>query len=175
MMISLGSTIARKSSCKVGRPSQRNATICAAVQDPLLLRVARGEEAERTPVWLMRQAGRYMADFRKFSAVSHSERDQKLPVLQWSSMGVEFDVVKGTGPVIADPIKHTDDLSRLIPLDDPASSLPFVGETLRTLRGEVDNQATVLGFIGTPWTLAAYAIEGKADRHCTKTKRNDDE
>lgn len=52
----------------------------------------------------------------------------------------------------------------LQPLGDPDQKLPFVGETLKTLRQEVGNETTVLGFIGAPWTLAAYAIEGKADR-----------
>ena len=163
---------------------------------PLLLRTARGERVERTPVWLMRQAGRYMADFRKFSdKIPFRERSEtssiavELSLQPWNAfqpdgvimfsdiltplpaMGIEFDVVKGTGPVISDPIRHTDDLSRLIALDDPSSRLPFVAETLKALREEVGDKATVLGFIGTPWTLAAYAIEGKADRHCTKTKQ----
>lgn len=177
--------------------SPRCRVLCSAsASDPLLLRTARGERVERTPVWLMRQAGRYMADFRKFSdKIPFRERSEtssiavELSLQPWNAfqpdgvimfsdiltplpaMGIEFDVVKGTGPVISNPIRHTDDLSRLITLDDPASSLPFVAETLKALRAEVDNKATVLGFIGTPWTLAAYAIEGKADRHCTKTKQ----
>lgn len=59
----------------------------------------------------------------------------------------------------------------LRPMDDPLSSLPFVHETLSTLRSEIDGSgATLLGFIGTPWTLAAYSIEGKADRNCRRTK-----
>ena len=176
--------------------SRRHVRTHASSSDPLLLRVARGEQCERTPVWLMRQAGRYMADFRKFSdTIPFRERSEtssiavELSLQPWKSfqpdgvimfsdiltplpaMGVEFDVIKGTGPVISNPIKHTDDLGRLIPLDDPTQSLPFVSETLKALREEVGGQATVLGFIGTPWTLAAYSIEGKADRHCTKTKR----
>ncbi len=52
----------------------------------------------------------------------------------------------------------------LTPMDDPAGKLGFVADTLGALRQEVGNATTVLGFIGTPWTLAAYAIEGKADR-----------
>ena len=169
---------------------------CRASADPLLLRTARGERVERTPVWLMRQAGRYMADFRKFSdKIPFRERSEtasiavELSLQPWNAfqpdgvimfsdiltplpaMGIEFDVVKGTGPVIGDPIRHTDDLSRLVKLEDPTVKLPFVAETLKALRAEVDNKATVLGFIGTPWTLAAYAIEGKVDRHCTKTKQ----
>lgn len=55
-------------------------------------------------------------------------------------------------------------------MDDPTSTLPFVAETLSALRKEIDGQATLLGFVGTPWTLAAYAMEGKADKHLLKTK-----
>ena len=59
----------------------------------------------------------------------------------------------------------------LAPMDDPTASLPFVGETLRTLRAELaGSPATLLGFVGTPWTLAAYSVEGKAERNCRKTK-----
>lgn len=52
----------------------------------------------------------------------------------------------------------------LDPLTDPETKLPFVGQILSALRQEVGNQSTVLGFIGAPWTLAAYSIEGKADK-----------
>ncbi len=58
----------------------------------------------------------------------------------------------------------------LRPLDDPASALPFVAPVLRALRAEVGGAAAVLGFVGTPWTLAAYAMEGAAERHCLQTK-----
>jgi len=86
------------------------------------------------------------------------------------ALGIEFDVVKGKGPVIPDAIRTMDQVKKLKTMDDPTSSLPFVAETLKALRQEVDGQSTVLGFIGTPWTLAAYAMEGKADKHCMKTK-----
>ncbi len=58
----------------------------------------------------------------------------------------------------------------LKPMTDPDASLPFIHTILSTLREEVAGQSTLLGFIGTPWTLAAYAVEGKADRHCRQTK-----
>ena len=87
------------------------------------------------------------------------------------ALGVEFDVVKGKGPVIATPIRSMEQVRALLPMDDPLSRLPFVSETLQALRREVGNQATVLGFIGTPWTLAAYSVEGKADRNCRETKK----
>ena len=137
-----------------------------------------------------------MADFRKFSdKIPFRERSEtasiavELSLQPWNAfrpdgvimfsdiltplpaLGIEFDVVKGTGPVISNPIKDAGSLKELKPLSDPLSSLPFVAETLKTLRTEIGNEATLLGFIGTPWTLAAYSIEGKADRHCLKTKR----
>lgn len=146
-------------------------------------------------MWLMRQAGRYMADFRKYSdRLPFRERSEtpdiaiELSLQPWRAfrpdgvimfsdiltplpaLGVEFDVIKGKGPLIADPIRGMDQVAALRPMDDPAGRLPFVGETLRALRSEIGNEATLLGFIGTPWTLAAYAVEGKADRNCRKTK-----
>ena len=64
-----------------------------------------------------------------------------------------------------------DDVRALLPMEDPLAKLPFVHETLSTLRGEIGGSgATLLGFVGTPWTLAAYSIEGKADRNCRRTK-----
>lgn len=57
-----------------------------------------------------------------------------------------------------------DQVNALTPLEDPQLKLPFVHETLSGLRSEVGDKATVLGFVGTPWTLAAYSVEGKADK-----------
>lgn len=144
----------------------------------------------------MRQAGRYMADFRKFSdKIPFRERSetpeiaielslqpfrafQPDGVIMFSdiltplpALGVDFDVIKGKGPVISNPVRSMDDVKRLMPMDDPLSKLPFVSETLQALRSEVNGQATLLGFIGTPWTLAAYSVEGKAERNCQETKK----
>ncbi|CAM6096448.1 unnamed protein product [Calypogeia fissa] len=164
--------------------------------DPLLLRVARGEEAERTPVWLMRQAGRYMAEFRqysqKYSFRTRSETPDiaiELSLQPWRAfqpdgvimfsdiltplpaMGIEFDMVKGKGPQIGNPIRNLDAIRALRPLDDPDKSLPFIREILSSLKREVDGKSTLLGFVGTPWTLAAYAMEGAADKSLVVTKR----
>ncbi|CAI5465347.1 unnamed protein product [Closterium sp. Yama58-4] len=166
-------------------------------RDPLLLRVARGEDAERTPVWLMRQAGRYMKDFRKFSdkypfrmRSETAEIAIELTLQPWKAfgtdgvimfsdiltilpaIGVEFDMVKGKGPVIADPLRTKDDLRDLKPLEDPDAKLPFIREILTSLRRELaGSEATLLGFVGTPWTLAAYAIEGQGSKNLLATKR----
>ncbi|BBN01414.1 uroporphyrinogen decarboxylase [Marchantia polymorpha subsp. ruderalis] len=163
--------------------------------DPLLLRVARGEDAERTPVWLMRQAGRYMAEFRKYSQRYPFRQRSETPeiaielslqpwrafqpdgVIMFSdiltplpALGIEFDMVPGKGPLIASPMRSMDDIRALRPLDDPDKSLPFIREILSSLRSEVDGKSTLLGFVGTPWTLAAYAMEGSADKNLLATK-----
>eukprot|EP00245_Coleochaete_scutata_P005280 TRINITY_DN18723_c0_g1_i1.p1 TRINITY_DN18723_c0_g1~~TRINITY_DN18723_c0_g1_i1.p1 ORF type:complete len:433 (+),score=76.95 TRINITY_DN18723_c0_g1_i1:44-1300(+) len=164
--------------------------------DPLLLRVARGEDAERTPVWLMRQAGRYMTDFRKYSDKfpfrMRSETPDiaiELSLQPWRAfrpdgviffsdiltilpaLGVEFDMIKGKGPCIAEPVRSLSDVTKLRTLDDPDKSLPFIRQILSSLRKEIDNETTLLGFVGAPWTLAAYAIEGIAEKSCSKTKQ----
>lgn len=174
---------------------KRSSFRCSAAADPLLLRVARGEEAERTPVWLMRQAGRYMSEFRQYSdRIPFRERSEtssiaiELSLQPWRAfkpdgvimfsdiltplpaLGIEFDVIKGKGPLIQSPIRSMDAVRSLTPLEDPEAKLPFVAETLKALRQEVDGKSTLLGFIGTPWTLAAYSIEGKAERNCKSTK-----
>eukprot|EP00238_Polyblepharides_amylifera_P002909 CAMPEP_0196586160 /NCGR_PEP_ID=MMETSP1081-20130531/53349_1 /TAXON_ID=36882 /ORGANISM="Pyramimonas amylifera, Strain CCMP720" /LENGTH=355 /DNA_ID=CAMNT_0041907943 /DNA_START=153 /DNA_END=1220 /DNA_ORIENTATION=+ len=164
-------------------------------QEPILLRAARGEDVERPPVWLMRQAGRYMAEFRKYSEViPFRERSEtsdiaiELSLQPWRAfqpdgvimfsdiltplpaIGVEFDVIRGKGPRIENPLRSHEALAALKPMEDIESRCPFLRPILSGLREEVGDASTVLGFVGSPWTLAAYAIEGKADRHCQQTK-----
>lgn len=162
----------------------------------ILLRVARGEQAHRTPVWLMRQAGRYMAAFREYSEKYPFRQRSETPamaielsmqpleafgvdgVIMFSdiltplpALGINFDVITGKGPVIPKRIATALDIENLQPLDDPEKSLPFVGETLRTLKKEVAGRATLLGFVGAPFTLAAYTIEGGSSKSCLKIKK----
>eukprot|EP01024_Parvocaulis_polyphysoides_P026658 TRINITY_DN2425_c1_g1_i7.p1 TRINITY_DN2425_c1_g1~~TRINITY_DN2425_c1_g1_i7.p1 ORF type:complete len:381 (+),score=32.05 TRINITY_DN2425_c1_g1_i7:110-1144(+) len=163
---------------------------------PLLLRAARGEAVERSPVWLMRQAGRYMAQFREYSTKypfrQRSETPEiaiELSLQPWKAFGTdavimfsdiltplpaigkEFDMVPGVGPKIDDPIRSQGQVKNLRPLEDPSIGLGFVGQILQSLREEVGQQATVIGFIGTPWTLAAYLVEGQSSRYCLHTKQ----
>lgn len=199
-----GAITAARLAGRDGSASRRTSKSCrasirvrsSADEDPLLLRVARGEQGERPPVWLMRQAGRYMAEFREYSNKYGFRHRSETPeiaielslqpwrafkpdgVIMFSdiltplpALGVEFDVVKGKGPVIANPVRTMDDVKALRQLDDPDQSLPFIREILSSLRAEVDGQSTMLGFIGTPWTLAAYSMEGRSDRHLIKTKQ----
>lgn len=158
-------------------------------QIPYLLRAARGEVLDRPPVWMMRQAGRYMKAYRDLRDKYPSFRDRSEKaelaieislqpfrafepdgVILFSDIltplpgiGIPFDIIESKGPVIDPPIRSQEQVDKLHPLE-PEESLPFIREILQTLRREVGNKATVLGFVGAPWTLAAYAIEGKSSK-----------
>lgn len=156
---------------------------------PLLLRAARGEILDRPPVWLMRQAGRYMKVYRDLRDKYPSFRDRsenaelaiEISLQPWRAfqpdgvimfsdiltplpgIGIPFEIIESTGPVITPPIRSEEQIKQLKPLE-PEESLPFIKTILQTLRQEVGNKSTVLGFVGAPWTLAAYAIEGKTSK-----------
>lgn len=156
---------------------------------PLLLRAAQGEVLDRPPVWMMRQAGRYMKAYRDLREKYPSFRDRseipevaiEVSLQPWRAfrpdgvilfsdivtplpgLGIDLDIVEGKGPVIERPIRAQSQIDSLYPLE-PEVSLPFIGEILQTLRQEVGHQAAVLGFVGAPWTLAAYVIEGKSSK-----------
>lgn len=156
---------------------------------PYLLRAALGEKLDRPPVWMMRQAGRYMKVYRELREKypSFRERSENVDlavkislqpfeafapdgVILFSDiltplpgMGIPFDIVESKGPIIDPPIRSLEQIEKVHALD-PEESLPFVGKTLQILRDTVGNKATVLGFVGAPWTLAAYAIEGRSSK-----------
>ncbi|NJR69988.1 MAG: uroporphyrinogen decarboxylase [Synechococcales cyanobacterium CRU_2_2] len=165
-------------------------------QVPLLLRAARGGKVDRPPVWMMRQAGRYMKIYRDLRDKHPSFRERsenpdlaiEISLQPWrafrpdgvimfsdiltplTGMGIPFDIIEQRGPIIDPPIRSKAQIDQLRPLD-PEASLPFIKTILGTLRQEVGNEATVLGFVGSPWTLAAYAIEGKSSKDYTVIKR----
>ncbi len=162
----------------------------AGEQTPYLLRAVKGEKLERPPVWMMRQAGRYMKIYRDLREKYPSFRDRSENpdlaieismqpyhafkpdgVIMFSDiltplpgMGIDFDIVESKGPVIDPPIRSKAQVDAMRPLD-PEESLPFIKTILNTLRSEVDDHTTVLGFVGSPWTLAAYAVEGKSSKN----------
>ncbi|MBW4476658.1 MAG: uroporphyrinogen decarboxylase [Tolypothrix brevis GSE-NOS-MK-07-07A] len=156
---------------------------------PHLLRAARGEVLDRPPVWMMRQAGRYMKAYRDLREKYPSFRDRseipevaiEVSLQPWRAfqpdgvilfsdivtplpgLGIEMDIAEGKGPIIQSPIRTQAQIDQLRPLE-PEASLPFIKTILQALRTEVNNQSTVLGFVGAPWTLAAYAVEGKGSK-----------
>ena len=157
---------------------------------PLLLRAARGEQVERPPVWMMRQAGRYMKVYRDLRDRHPGFRERsENPDLSYEismqpfhafkpdgvilfsdiltplpGIGIDFDIIESRGPIIEPAIRSQAQVDALRPLE-PAEALPFVGEVLSRLRRDVGNEAAVLGFVGAPWTLAAYAVEGKSSKN----------
>jgi len=87
------------------------------------------------------------------------------------ALGVDFDVVRGSGPVISSPLRSMADVDAMTKLEDPDAKLPFIREILGNLRAETEGRATLLGFVGAPFTLVAYSVEGQANRHCIHTKK----
>ncbi len=164
-------------------------------REPLLLRAAKGATLDRPPVWMMRQAGRYMKVYRDLRDKYPSFRDRsekpelaiEISLQPWRAfapdgvimfsdiltplpgIGIPFDIIESRGPIIEPAIRTQAQIDALHPLD-PDTSLPFIKEILGTLRREVGNKSTVLGFVGAPWTLAAYAIEGKSSKDYANIK-----
>ena len=162
----------------------------------ILIRAYRGEKVERTPVWLMRQAGRYMADFRQYSEKypfrQRSETPEiaiELSLQPWRSfgvdgvimfsdiltplpaLGVDFTIVEKKGPKILNPLRNKADVDALKPMHDVATQVPFLGPILSSLRKETEGKTSLIGFIGAPWTLVAYSVEGGHSKLCPHIKK----
>ena len=159
-----------------------------------MLRACRGEPVDRPPVWLMRQAGRYLPEYRRVRegvtflemcrdvdrAVEVSLQPIDLvgseAVILFSdiftpvpALGIELDFAPG--PVIAHPIRTLAQVEKLR-APDPRESVPFVFEILRRLRTELKSrEIPLLGFAGAPFTLAAYLVEGSGSRDFATLKR----
>ena len=158
------------------------------------LRACRLEPVDATPVWFMRQAGRYMAEYRAIRA-RHSLLDicrqpelatevtlqpvNRLDIdaailfsdllLPFGPIGIPFEFVKGEGPSIQKPIRSAEDVSQLHRFE-PREALGHVLATIRLVRRELDGRVPLIGFAGAPFTLASYAIEGGPSRNYSKTK-----
>ena len=160
---------------------------------PMML-ACRRKPTPYTPVWLMRQAGRYMPEYRRVRAqhdflamclrpeiaaevtVTAVERlgvdaaiifaDILLPLVP---MGVGLRYEKDGGPTIQRPVRSAADLDRIAPID-AAGELGFVGEAIRMTRRALGDRAPLIGFAGAPFTLASYLIEGGGSRQYQATK-----
>ncbi len=159
------------------------------------LRACRSQPVDRTPVWFMRQAGRYMPEYRAIRA-KHSLleicaqpdlaaevtlqpvralgvdaailfADILLPLIP---MGVDLEFAAGEGPVIHNPIRTAADVAALRPMEAEVN-LAHVLETVRLVRRELDGQTPLIGFAGAPFTLACYLIEGGSSRNFLRAKR----
>jgi uroporphyrinogen decarboxylase len=162
--------------------------------DSPFLKACRREAVDVTPVWLMRQAGRYMAEYREvrakttfldlckdpamcaevmITAVNRIGVDAAiifsdlLPMLE--PMGIDLEFAHGEGPVIHNPVRQAADVERIDEIES-TESLEFVAETVRQTRAGLPGKIPVIGFAGAPFTLASYVIEGGGSRSYVHTK-----
>jgi len=160
--------------------------------DDLFLRACRREPVERTPVWFMRQAGRYQPEYRALRerhgileicrTPSLAGQVTVLPVEQLgvdaailfsdimvpvAGMGAALQIVEGRGPVIDPPVRSAADLDRLHVLD-PEADVPFVGDAVRECVERLE--VPLIGFAGAPFTLASYVVAGRGSRDAAGIK-----
>ncbi|CAI6160573.1 MAG: Uroporphyrinogen decarboxylase [uncultured Sulfurimonas sp.] len=151
------------------------------------------KETPYTPVWMMRQAGRYLPEYMELRAkagdflnLCHDPKAAAAVTIQPldivgvdaailftdilvipDEMGMDLSFVKGEGPKFSDPLTSQADLDKLIGGDEAASKLTYVFDTIKILRKELDERGdniALIGFAGAPWTLATYMIEGQGTK-----------
>jgi len=162
---------------------------------PAFLAAANREPASHTPVWFMRQAGRYLPEYRairerhtlleicanpEIAAEVTLQPVRRLGVdaailfadilLPLVPMGLDLVFAQGEGPIIRNPLRRPEDIARLSPVDVTDALSPVL-ETVRTVRAALDDHVPLIGFAGAPFTVASYAIEGGSSRHFVEVKR----
>jgi uroporphyrinogen decarboxylase len=165
------------------------------VRTDRFLRACRRQPVDCTPVWFMRQAGRYMAAYQalrqryslldlcktpELAAEVTLQPMQRLPVdaaiiftdllIPLEPMGARLVFAPNEGPVIENPIRSASDVEALR-LVDPHADLAFTLEAIRMVCRELDGKVPLIGFAGAPFTLASYLIEGSGSRHYIHTKQ----
>ncbi len=163
--------------------------------DSVFLKACRREEVEYTPVWLMRQAGRFLKEYRAIRRKYNFLEMCKTPdiaaevtlqpierlgvdaaiifadiLLPLEGMGIDLEFAKNEGPVIHNPIRTQKDAEALRVIE-PQEDVPFVMEAVRIVRKELNNKVPLIGFSGAPFTLASYMIEGGHSRNYIYTKK----
>lgn len=165
------------------------------MHNSLFLKACRGEPTERTPIWLNRQAGRYMPEYHEVKgdtpsldffktphlaaqATCDAQRilgvdaaimfADLLPILE--PMGLRLDYIPGVGPNIDNPVRSVGDVEA-IKVRDSAETMPYIAEVIRLIRAELPADIPLIGFGGAPFTLASYAIEGKGSRNYVFVKK----
>src|SRR6266566_1879011 len=162
--------------------------------DSRLVRACKALSVDRTPVWFMRQAGRYMAEYRavrKGHSLIEICKDSQLAaevtvtaaeilkvdaaiifadlLLPLEVMGLPFHFAAGEGPVIERPVRTGQDIARL--RTDSAGDLGYVAESVRLVAKHFGSKLPVIGFCGAPFTLASYMVEDSGSRHYINTKK----
>lgn len=165
------------------------------LQNDRLLRALRRQPVDRTPVWIMRQAGRYLPEYRATRARAGSFmqlcRTPELatevtlqPLARFpldaailfsdiltipDAMGLTLSFTEGEGPRLANPLRSAADIARL-GLPDIESELGYVTDAVRMIRRALAGRVPLIGFSGSPWTLACYMVEGGGSEHFARAK-----
>jgi uroporphyrinogen decarboxylase len=166
----------------------------SALKNDLLLKALKGETVSRTPVWMMRQAGRYLPDYIKlrdkytfFERCENPELATEITVMPVDqvgvdaaiifsdilvvpqAMGMEVQLVEKIGPLLPAPIKTAQDLQRLC-VPDVQERLHYVFDALKLTKKTLDGRVPLIGFGGAPWTLLCYMVQGKGSKTFDEAK-----
>ncbi len=166
----------------------------SGLKNDLLLRTLRGEPTERTSVWMMRQAGRYLPEYRTlrekysfFERVQNPNLATEITVqpidiigvdaailfsdilVVPQAMGLEVQVVESKEPILPDPIKTINDLKR-IRVPDVHETLKYVFDAIKLTKQELNNRVPLIGFAGAPWTILCYMVQGKGSKTFDEAK-----
>lgn len=165
------------------------------LENDLFLRACKREYTERTPVWVMRQAGRYLPEYRAVRAKADFLTMCKTPELAAEvtlqpidligtdaaiifsdilvipeAMGMHLEMHEGRGPVFPEPIRTKADADKLLQID-PSKELKYVLDAVSLTKRELKNRVPLIGFSGSPWTLLTYMVEGSGSKNFSKVKK----
>ena len=166
------------------------------LQNDLILRAARGEKVERTPVWLMRQAGRVLPEYRKIreklngfkELVTNPELAAEVTIQPVNILGVDaaiifsdilvlpeamglpYQMLESKGPYFEKTIKTVEDIDNL-KIADTENDLSYVLDAIRLTKKELNGRVPLIGFAGAPWTIFAYLLEGQGSKTFSKAKK----
>lgn len=166
-----------------------------SLKNDLFIRALLKQDVERTPVWMMRQAGRYLPEYRAVRSKAGSfmqlctnpelacevtlqplERFAFDAAILFSdiltipdAMGLGLSFAEGEGPQFAKPVRTAEDIKQL-PIPDPESELRYVIDAVRLIKTNLQGRVPLIGFSGSPWTLATYMVEGKSSKSFQKVK-----
>lgn len=164
------------------------------IHNERLVRACRRQEVDRAPVWMMRQAGRYLAEYRDVRAripflelCKTPELAARVSLQPYEILGVDAVILfsdilipaeamgmdlalSEKGPQLGDPVRGMDRVKKL-QIPDPSDSTPFVLDTIRILRRELRDEVPLIGFAGAPFTLATYMVEGSTSKNFAEVKR----
>jgi len=165
------------------------------LQNDLIIRAAKRLPTDRTPIWIMRQAGRYLPEYRAVRAKHDFLTMCKTPELAAEvtiqpvdiigvdaaiifsdilvipeAMGMHLEIHEGRGPVFNKPIQSKEDVAQLIE-PDPSKELKYVLDAISLTKKELNGRVPVIGFAGAPWTILTYMVEGQGSKSFSKVKK----